>query len=77
MLSTLLKLRTFYEKWAVNNLALFLSEEQWDAISEIVICLEPAKKAMTKLQSESVTLTDCKKIWDIFHLETAECGKQT
>ena len=75
MLATLLRLKEFCEKWSINNPDLFLSEEQWELISEIVISLEPAKKAMTKLQPENLPLTDYRKIWEICHVETVECGK--
>jgi hypothetical protein len=74
MLAVLLKCKNFCDKWAVSNLALLLCDEDWNVISELALTLEPSKKAMTKLQSESVVLTDCRKIWDLCHIETAEIG---
>lgn len=74
MLNSLIELRPFTDKWSMYHEDLFLSEADWNIITEIHVCLEPAKKAMTKFQRESLTLTDCYKIWDICHIETAEIG---
>jgi hypothetical protein len=75
MLEVLLKLKPFCEKWCVNNPSLFLNDETWDTINELTISLEPCKKAMTKLQSESITLTDSRKIWELCHRDCADLGK--
>lgn len=75
MLTVLLTLRSFCEKWCINNATLNLTEEQWEAINEITISLEPSMRAMSKLQSESITLTDCRKFWEMCHIQTAELGE--
>lgn len=74
MLNSLLILRPFCDKMSMLYEDIFLSESDWNIITEIHMCLEPAKKAMTKFQRESLTLMDCYKIWDICHIETAKIG---
>lgn len=79
MLTVLLKLRPFCEKWALQQrfTNLYLSDEDWEKISEIQETLEPSKKATTKLQRENLTLTDIYKIWEQYHMDTANLGTVT
>lgn len=55
-------LRFYCDKWASTDTALFISIENWTIIQEIEVCLQPCKKAITKLQEEEITITNCHKI---------------
>lgn len=74
MLKKLLLLKPLCQEVEIYNQKLYLSLETWAKVEEIVTCLEPAKKAMIKLQREDITLTDVYKYFNICHMATAEIG---
>lgn len=77
MLARFLKLRNYVDGVAKYNDKLFVSERQWQEISELVNVLAPVREATTKLQSESLNLSDFFLIWTkcllkIKKIETSE-----
>lgn len=59
-----------------GNLKVELSEDDWQKLEEIRLCLEPSYQAMKKLQYRNIALTDTYKIWDMCHMKTAKIGKK-
>lgn len=64
----------FCEEYGSVNDALFVFDDTWTLIDEIVMCLEPCSAACIKLQRQNLLLTDVYKIFNICQMELSEIG---
>lgn len=65
----------FCEDYAGVNVELYVPNESWTLIEELVLCFEPLAKACLKLQKHDITLTNVFTIYNVCHMEVSELGK--
>lgn len=66
--------KAFCQEFQSRNQKLALEKEVWALIDEIILSLDPARLATTKLQAEELTLTDVHRILNVCQIETSKVG---